>query len=146
MSVAAGLSMMVAALLPWARIAGTDYGALQLKLYEPLAVALVTGGALVAFGAARTIWAGAAGMGTAFAAAVVVIMIHEGVYGGLAGLGVHLGADIGHIGGYGEYALFAAGLAAGAAGVVTVIQREPPVQTKPSHAAERSPRFTLPPR
>jgi hypothetical protein len=131
MCVAAGITIAVAAFLPWANVDGDNFYGLQMHMYQPFAIALGAGAALVVFGFLRTVWGGAAGLLGAFAVTIVVLMVHEGVYAGLNVLAIPAEAIGSHVSGYGEYALFAAGLLAGAAGVVTVIQREPPVVTRP---------------
>lgn len=128
MSVAAGVTLMVCAFLPWADVEGDQFSGLAMRMYRPFGFALLAGALLVAFGLARTPWAGVAGLAVSFASAVVVLWIRSGVHGGLVEVvGVPAAAIGPNVGGYGEYALFAAGALAGAAGVVTVIQRQLPV-------------------
>jgi hypothetical protein len=128
MCVASGLTMIIAAAMPWAQLDSppVTYNALQLQLYKPLTFALVTGVALVVFGLMRTMWSAFVALLGAFMATITSLMIHEDVYAGLQVVrpGIALG-QAAHVTGFGVAALFAAGMLAGAAGLITAVQAAP---------------------
>ncbi len=130
MIMAAGASLLIATLLPWAQVgeAPKVFYALQLHLYEPLVMAVVTGACLIAFGAMRTMWAALAGLVGAFAAGMTIVMIHGAIYVGLhvAAPALALGETT-HVTGYGVAVMFAAGVLAGTGGLVTAVQAAPKV-------------------
>ncbi len=130
MIVAAGVSLLIAAALPWAQVGDPPmaFNALQLHLYEPLAFVVVTGTCLIAFGAARTMWSALAGLVGAFAAGMTIVMVHGAIYVGLhaAAPALALGETV-HVTGYGVAVMFAAGMLAGAGGFVTAVQAAPKV-------------------
>lgn len=129
---AAGISLIGAAFLPWAQAGDppVTLGALSMRLYGPFGFSIALGVILMVFAARHTLWAALVAFAGSFAVAMTVLAIHADVYGGLAAAGVRLGADSAHVTGYGVSALFAAGLLAGLGGVVVAIESEAPVTTR----------------
>jgi hypothetical protein len=140
MCIAAGVTMLVAAFMPWAQLDAppATYTAFEMRMWEPLAFTVLTGAALVIFGALRTMWSAFVAMGGAFAATITTLMIHENVYVGLRVVqpGLALGQTT-HVTGFGVAALFAAGMLAGAAGLITAVQAAPVAVTSERMARER---------
>lgn len=130
MIIAAGVSLLIAAALPWAQVGEPAllFSAFQLHLYEPLIVVVATGVFLIAFGATRTMWAALAGLVGAFAAGMTIVMIHGAIYVGLhvAAPSLTLGETV-HVTGYGVAVMFAAGMLAGVGGLITAVQAAPKV-------------------
>lgn len=132
MCIAAGVTVLMATAMPWAQLESpaVSYDAVQLQLYKPLAFALVTGVALIAFGLMRTMWAAFVALGAAFMATIVSLMIHEDVYVGLSLVQPNLAlGQAPHVTGFGVAVMFAAGMLAGAAGLVIAVQAAPPAIT-----------------
>ncbi len=126
--IAAGFTVFAATLAPWAQVSSAQrsFDALQLRLYEPLVIALVTGAALLAAGFGRSLWGSFVGLAAAFSCAMVALMIHSGVFQGLlaAAPTLAVGGDP-HVTGVGVDMFFAAGLLAGAGAVIAFLQTAP---------------------
>lgn len=132
--IAAGLTVLISAVLPWAQLdqPAVTYTALQMHLYTPFVFAVLTGLTLIGFALARTMWAAFVGIAAAFAAAITVLMIDGDIYVGLHTVAPSLAlGEVVHVTGFGVAVLFAGGLMAGLAGAVTAIQTAPEVITSP---------------
>lgn len=130
--IAAGVTWLAGAVLPWAQVAGfsATYSALQLHMYTGFVVATTAGASLVVVGASARWWAGFVGLGAAFASAICVLAIHADAYIALRVVAPTLAlGEVTHVTGYGVAVLFAGGLLAGAGGMVTAVQTAPKVVT-----------------
>ena len=137
--VSAGLATATAGVLPWAAVTGAGtFTALQLHLYEPLAVTVGAGVLVAGLALMRTPWAAMAAMGNALGTIVIALSLHGDLLGALAALGVPLGNDF-HIEGFGMYALVCSGFLSVAAAIVVSVQESPPVPTgKPAESVART--------
>lgn len=126
--IAAGFTVFAATLAPWASVASAQrtFTAFQLRLWEPLVLAILVGAALLAAGFGRSLWGSFVGLVAAFGCAMVALIIHTGVYQGLLAAAPYLtvGSDP-HVTGVGVDMFFAAGLLAGAGAVVAFLQTAP---------------------
>jgi hypothetical protein len=126
--IAAGFVVLAAIFAPWAYVGSVQrgFGALELRLYEPLVLATVVGGGLIAAGLSRSLWGSFVGLVGAFGCAMVALFIHTYIFQGLLAAAPYLavGSDP-HVTGIGVDMFFAAGLVAGAGGVVAFLQTAP---------------------
>jgi hypothetical protein len=132
--IAAGVTILISAMLPWGQLSqpAVTFTALQMHLYTPFAFDIITGLTLIGFALARTMWAGFVGISAAFVAAITVLMIDGNIYVGLHAVAPTLAlGEVTHVTGFGVAVLFAGGLMAGFAGAVTAIQTAPEVITSP---------------
>lgn len=129
-ALAAGITFLIAAVLPWAQPNSITFlSAWSLQLWGPLAVIVVCGLLLVAASATRSLATAFLGIVIPFVATITVLSVHDGLYYGLARLGYGASGDAAHVLGYGVSVMLFAGLLSGAGGFVTFVQRQPKVAT-----------------
>jgi P-type Cu+ transporter len=129
---AAGVLMLIGAMMPWGMVDQyrLEYWAPQMRMYLPLGLTVVTGITLIAMSLRRTLWAGLAGLLSAFVATLIVLMIHGEVYVGLLAAAPHLAlGEIVNVNGYGPMVIWIGGFLGGLAGPVTFLQTSPKVIT-----------------
>jgi Cu+-exporting ATPase len=140
---AAGVVMLIGAMMPWGMVDPfrVEFWAPQMHMYLPLGLTIATGVTLIAVSLRRTLWAGLAGLISAFVATLIVLMIHGDAYVGLLAAAPHLAlGEILNVTGYGPMVIWVGGFLGGLAGPVTFLQTSPRVVTSRAQAAARAER------
>jgi Cu+-exporting ATPase len=136
---AAGVVMLIGAMMPWGMVDSyrVEFWAPQMNMYPALGLTIVTGIALIVASLRRTLWAGLAGLASAFVATLIVLMIHGDAYVGLLAAAPHLAlGEIVNVTGYGPMVIWIGGFLGGLAGPVTFLQTSPKVVTRRAQSAE----------
>jgi P-type E1-E2 ATPase len=128
----AGVVMLIGAMMPWGMVDQyrVEFWAPQMNMYPALGLTIVTGVTLIVVSLRRTLWAGLAGLISAFVATLIVLMIHGDAYVGLLAAAPHLAlGEIVNVTGYGPMVIWVGGFLGGLAGPVTFLQTSPKVIT-----------------
>jgi Cu+-exporting ATPase len=141
MVLTAGVLMLIGAMMPWGMVDvyRLEFWAPQMNMYFPLGLTIATGITLIVVGLRRTMWAGLAGLASAFVATLIVLMVHGNAYVGLLAAAPHLAlGEIVNVNGYGPMVIWVGGFLAGLAGPVIFLETSPAVVTRSVRAAAQA--------